>query len=293
MKFYEHLITTSTGGIIVTLLTTPLDVIKVRLIAQTLPSHTSLPHHREVYSGALDAAFKISRHEGFTALWNGVGATLLQMLPATMLYFTTFDMLREKGRAKLPDKYHHLVPSLAGITAKSVNIGVFSPVELVRTKIQSEQQLSYSKIKDAVKTHIRNNGIKSLWDGAKSQFFKDIPFTVVYWYFQDMFKIKLKKRNYGTLSSNCGGAFVAGAVAAIVSHPFDVTKTQLQSNVGLNSSYGRTGMVRQMIHISKTRGVTGLYAGLAPRMIKVLPASMIYITAFEGLKEYFNSKNDG
>ena len=49
MKLYEHLITTSTGGIIVTLLTTPLDVIKVRLIAQTLPSHTSLPHHhREV-----------------------------------------------------------------------------------------------------------------------------------------------------------------------------------------------------------------------------------------------------
>ena len=321
MKFYEHLISTSTGGLIVALVATPFDVIKVRLIAQTLHNHDRScfyeycegvwkdicltcgyehPHkavyrgvcQREIYSGTFDAAMKISRNEGISALWNGAAPTLLMMMPSAVLYFTMFDMLRDKGRARFAEKYHDFVPSIAGITARCVNIGIFSPVELVRIKMQSEHKLVYSKIKDSIKNHIQRNGVKSLWDGAKSQLFRDVPFTVVYWYLQEMYKIKLRKNGYGTLASNCGGAFVGGSVATLISHPFEVTKTQLQSNVGANSSYGSSGMVRQLINIFKISGTKGLYVGLAPRMIKVLPSCAIFITTFEGLKEYFNSKNN-
>lgn len=320
MKLYEHLIATSTGGIIVALVATPFDVIKVRLIAQTLHNHDRSCFYqycegvwkdvcmscgyqhppqvvyrglcqRDVYSGALDAALKITRSEGVGALWNGVGPTLLMIMPSAVLYFSMFDMLREKGKVKFSEKYHHIVPSLAGITARCFNIAIFSPIELFRTKAQSQQQLVYSELKDSIKSHIKLNGVRSLWDGSKSQLFRDVPFTVVYWYLQDMLKLKLRDQGYGTMSSNCVGAVVGGTVATIISHPFEVTKTQLQSNVGLNTKVGSTGMVGHIMNICKRDGLKGLTVGLAPRMVKVLPSCAIFITTFEGLKEYFNNKN--
>ena len=321
MKPHEHLIATTSGGLIVALVATPFDVIKVRMIAQTLHKHDRSCFYRhcegvlkdvclscgyehsprvvyrglcqrEVYSGAFDAAIKISRSEGISALWNGLGPSLVMIMPSAAMYFTMFDYLRVKGKARFSEKYHNLVPSLAGITARCANIGMFSPLELVRTKIQSEQQLVYSKLRDSIKRHIKTNGVRSLWDGSKSQLFRDIPFTVVYWYLQEVYKVKLSKQGYGTLTSNCGGAVVGGTVAAIISHPFEVTKTQLQSNVGENSNFGKSGMVQQLVSIFKSGGLRGLYVGITPRMIKVLPSCAIFITTFEGLKEYFNRGND-
>ena len=76
---------------------TPFDVVKVRLQTQSHQSiHkvknqrmklTQLPHHLKPitddltpspkkFKGSLDAVIKISRHEGFSALWKGLTPTL-------------------------------------------------------------------------------------------------------------------------------------------------------------------------------------------------------------------------
>lgn len=73
---------------------TPFDVIKVRLQTQSQYQRNkphqppmALPHHlhpisNEIISnnkrlkGSLDAVVKISKHEGFTALWKGLTPTL-------------------------------------------------------------------------------------------------------------------------------------------------------------------------------------------------------------------------
>ena len=246
---------------------------------------------RELYAGSIDAALKISRKEGFSALWNGVTPTLAMIVPSAVMYFTMFDKLKEVGREKVSARYHPFVPSLAGITARCLNISVFSPIELVRTKAQSEHMLDYRKLKSAIRGHIATNGVRSLWYGAKSQLLRDLPFTVVYWFLQDAVKVKLAEAGYNTIPSNFGGAIAGGAVATVISHPFDLTKTQLQSSVGTGSEIGNKGLFQHILKIKRTQGFRGLYVGLTPRMVKVLPSCAIFITSFEGFKEYFNARN--
>jgi len=53
---------------------------------------------------------------------------------------------------------------------------IFSPVELIRVKMQS-QQLTYGQLADALRTSVRANGTSYLWNGLSASLFRDIPFS--------------------------------------------------------------------------------------------------------------------
>lgn len=59
-------------------------------------------------------------------------------IPATVLYYTIYDnvlsWLREKYNRKSP-----WLPMVAGSTARLVALTIVSPMELIRTKMQSER----------------------------------------------------------------------------------------------------------------------------------------------------------
>ncbi len=102
-----------------------------------------------------DAFLKISRYEGISSLWSGLSPTLILALPATIIYFVTYEQLRSRlknlanGRTfpsgdpdtkLLPQP--SWVPFIAGCTARTWSVTIVSPLELIRTKMQSER-LSY------------------------------------------------------------------------------------------------------------------------------------------------------
>ena len=317
MKVHEQILASGTGGVLVALLATPFDVIKTRLIAQTLHSchdqacFYSLCHgamneacgscgyehapkeiyrgicQKQFYKGSVDAVFKISRQEGVTSLWNGCTPTLLQIVPSAIAYFTLYDFLKTRGQADVSEKYRAFVPSCAGVVARFVNVSLFSPIELVRTKAQSEVRLNYGQLRQVLLDQVRSKGVPSLWAGASSQLLRDVPFTLVYWFIQDKVKNMLIEQDRGTFFSNCGGAFAGASVASVISHPFDVAKTQIQANFGgQNKLLGKTPLL-VMKNIYKTDGLRGYYVGLMPRMVKLVPSCAVMITTYEVMKEHF------
>ena len=100
---------------------------------------------------------KISRYEGITSLWSGLSPTLVLALPATVIYFTTYEQLRSRlkilsdtrqmkiaGRSDTnsspqPMPQPSWVPLVAGCTARTWSVTIVSPLELIRTKMQSEK----------------------------------------------------------------------------------------------------------------------------------------------------------
>ena len=108
---FKHVVSSSCGAIITSLLMTPLDVIKIRLQAQNRLMHKSdcfvnkngiMDHNgsgswynRKIpggrYTGTLDALVKIVRVEGISSLWSGLMPTLLMALPQVVLYFTAYE----------------------------------------------------------------------------------------------------------------------------------------------------------------------------------------------------------
>ena len=53
---------------------------------------------------------------------------------------------------------------------------IISPVELVRTKMQSEQ-LTYKAVAEAIRNTINHNGVLSLWKGLGPTLLRDVPFS--------------------------------------------------------------------------------------------------------------------
>jgi len=170
--------------------------------------------------------------------------------------------------------------------------------EMIRTKMQSEK-LSYLEIFKAIKITTSNKGLVSLWTGWGPTLLRDVPFSVLYWFFYEnfksLYKIQRKHEYLPFIFTFTCGAF-SGALAAVVTCPFDVIKTHRQIELGELEAMKdyKTKPSSTWILLNKLRrqqGFRALFAGLTPRLIKVAPACAIMIGTYEYLKEFFKEYN--
>lgn len=98
-----------------------------------------------------DAFVKIARNEGITSLWSGLSPTLVLAVPATIAYFVTYEQLRLKLREEYNKRKNNTgevmqqpfwIPLASGASARTISCTLVSPLELIRTKMQSAK-LSY------------------------------------------------------------------------------------------------------------------------------------------------------
>lgn len=316
----QRMAASCTGAILTSLLVTPLDVVKIRLQAQKNPfpkgkcfvycnglmDHICVcengnskawykaPGH---FSGTLDAFIKIVRNEGIKALWSGLPPTLVMAVPATVIYFTCYDQLCAAVRVKMGD-HAQMAPLLAGAVARVGAATVISPLELMRTKLQS-QKLSYRELTNCVRLAVETEGWRSLWRALGPTLLRDVPFSAMYWYNYERSKSWLCER-YNTREPTLAISFISGAasgtIASIVTLPFDVVKTRRQVELGelqaMNlSSKASSSTISVMRKIVAQHGFGGLFAGFLPRVVKVAPACAIMISSYELGKAFFRKHN--
>eukprot|EP01027_Heterolobosea_sp_BB2_P012320 GEZU01017865.1.p1 GENE.GEZU01017865.1~~GEZU01017865.1.p1 ORF type:complete len:201 (-),score=12.84 GEZU01017865.1:8-610(-) len=86
-----------------------------------------------------------------------------------------------------------------------------------------------------------------------------------------------------------------GAVVSIVLAPIELLKCQLQAQQTIGESVAKdlksTAPLRQFkgpldlgAHIYKTRGITALFQGTVPTIIRESPGTMVYFAAYESVK---------
>ncbi|XP_050311571.1 probable mitochondrial glutathione transporter SLC25A40 [Anthonomus grandis grandis] len=316
-----------TGALLTSLIMTPLDVIKIRLQSQQqVPTNcylycSSLMDHicscqptdprnpwyktpPTQFNGTLDAFVQIGRSEGIGSLWSGLSPTLVLAIPATICYFVTYEQLRIRLKSWYNSgkmfgegaKQPYWIPLVSGATARVVSVTLVSPLELIRTKMQS-QKLSNLELREALKNLVRTDGVKGLWRGITPTLLRDVPFSAIYWMSYEATKEFMGAKNPTLMQTFIAGA-VSGSIAATITVPFDVVKTHQQIEFGsalLNdkdtngTKRARYRTTREVIRgIYRQQGIGGLYKGLAPRLIKVAPACAIMISSFEYGKVFFN-----
>ncbi|XP_061089021.1 probable mitochondrial glutathione transporter SLC25A39 isoform X2 [Conger conger] len=317
----QQMLASGTGALLTSLFVTPLDVVKIRLQAQGSPFYqgkcfvycNGLMDHLYVcqngasctswyktsthFSGTLDAFVKITRNEGVRSLWSGLPPTLVMAVPATVIYFTCYDQLRDflcfgMGYQGIQ------VPLVAGGLARLGAVTVISPLELVRTKMQS-RQLTYSELRVCIRSSVAQEGWLSLWRGWGPTVLRDVPFSALYWFNYELVKAKLCA-GYSLSEASFMMSFVAGAisgaVAAVMTLPFDVVKTQRQIQLGememLAAPAKKPSSTWQiMSRILADSGYRGLFAGFLPRVVKVAPACAVMISTYEFGKTFFQKLN--
>jgi len=277
------------------------------------------------FSGTADAFLKISRTEGISSLWSGLSPTLVLAVPTTVTYFTMYEQLKvcidsqRRAMSAQPSILTAETPKWVSLTAgglaRLAAVTLVSPLELVRTKMQS-QKMPWSDVHKCLTELVRAQGIRALWNGYTATLLRDVPFSALYWplYEQSKAIMNLYTSNRDSFLVNFGSGAVAGSFASTVTLPFDVIKTIKQIEMGekdimavkpgTSRSYSvprnkmsssLSGRSRGNITIAKElireQGVRGLFAGIIPRLLKVAPACAIMISSYEFCKGFFRQQN--
>jgi len=319
----QQMMSSSAGGMFVATLMTPLDVVKTRLQAQDRmlakkcflysngitdhvylrlngdPPPAALHTSEEIcnckwynrpkyFNGTVDAFVKISRVEGVRSLWSGLTPGLALALPTTVLYLTSYEQLKSalRGTAGSGDSSVSLV---AGGLSRVLACAVVAPLELVRTKMQS-QKMAFYEVQTAVSKTVQAEGVTSLWKGFTATIMRDVPFSAIYWPLYEA----LRPPEYEFNRCFLAGAF-AGTLASTLTLPFDVIKTQRQLELGESLARGSGGGVPSNRDVAReiwsAHGARGFWTGLTPRIMKVAPACAIMISSYEFFKQFFAKRN--
>lgn len=320
---FQQMISSCTGAFITSVFVTPFDVVKVRLQAQQKEFMRNKCYaycdaivedicyygngnlmcinreYNEVlranrFTGTADAFIKITRSEGIASLWSGLPPTLVMSVPATVVYFTVYDQLRDRLGKQVKTAQKPLwIPVIAGAAARVFAASFVSPIELVRTKMQSKK-LSYCEIGQGVKNLIQHQGFFSMWRGLGPTILRDVPFSSIYWACYENLKQTFQQEQPTFWFSLAAGAS-SGTVAAILTLPFDVVKTHRQIELGeadlLQAKKKHTSTFYLLSNLYQERGFRALFTGIVPRVIKVAPACAIMISTYEFGKQFFRQCN--
>jgi len=240
-------------------------------------------------NGFWDAVLKVWRTEGIRGLWKGMGTTFAMTVPAATAYMVTYDhLLRNVMPEFISSPY--LNPLICGVLARTMVSTAASPLELLRTNLQStpksaSQPHTLKSVFGDLQALVRVQGVQSLWRGLGPTLWRDVPFSGLYWANYEAWRSSLEHRGrHGpSVSFFCG--VVSGTTAAVLTSPFDVLKTRRQAllmSLPANSR-STTGSWPLLLKILRNEGTTALFAGLSPRIAKIAPACGVMIACFEGI----------
>lgn len=225
--------------------------------------------------------------EGVKTLWRGATLQLVQSIPSNVIYFLSYEHMRDNS----PIQHSGILnPLLCGGLARAFASTIVSPIELVKTRMQSFQgEKSFTIVVRSVHDMVRRSGLRSLWNGVTLTLWRDVPFSSIYWLFVEAIRqsFPVAQNHRDKVIESCTAGFLGGSIAAVATTPFDVGKTRRQ--LGHGDCPGlRMRMSSFLLHIARKEGMRALFVGVVPRVLKVAPACAIMISSYELGKRIFS-----
>jgi solute carrier family 25 aspartate/glutamate transporter 12/13 len=276
----EKLVAGAIAGIIGTICTFPLDLVKTRLQNQKPGPTGVMP-----YKGMVDCFTQTAKADGFRGLYRGMPAVLVGITPekAIKLGMNDFmcDYFRNRlGVTDLPLSYLGLSGGIAGMC----QVVATNPMEIVKIRMQV-QGTAPGIARQSIGEVVRELGFFGLYTGLRATLMRDVPFSVIYFATYGFVKQKLTD-DTGYISNwkVFLTAFIAGTCASSSSTPADVIKTRLQVKpaAGQAPYKGIVDCARQTV---AKEGVKALFKGIGPRIIVISPLFGIALVVYEVQKK--------
>jgi len=260
--------------------TAPIERLKILFQIQSMNSNFNQ------YTGVMQSFIKMFKEEGLYGFFKGNGTNVIRIAPYSAVQFVAFEQFKINTAKYLVNYQEVLLLSggLAGITALILTY----PLDLVRTRLTVQTtDTKYKGIMHTFKTVIKEEGIIGLYKGVLTSALGIAPYVAINFTTYENLKNYVRKYSYdfGVVASlACGG--VAGATAQTITYPIDLLRRrmQLQGVGGTQALY--SGPIDAAIKIVKKEGVVGLYRGMIPCYLKVIPSIAISFCTYEIVRKY-------
>ncbi|XP_062854934.1 calcium-binding mitochondrial carrier protein SCaMC-2-A [Trichomycterus rosablanca] len=276
--WWRHLVAGGVAGAVSRTFTAPLDRLKV-----LMQVHGSRSSNMCIMSGLT----QMIKEGGVRSLWRGNGINVIKIAPETALKFMAYEQIKRlmgSNNETLGILERFVAGSLAGVIAQST----IYPMEVLKIRLALRKSGQFQGISDCAKQILKKEGLAAFYKGYVPNILGIIPYAGI-----DLAVYETLKNTWlqhyggghadpgvfvllscGTISSTCG---------QLASYPLALVRTRMQAQATVkgNSQVTMSGLFK---HILKTEGPSGLYRGLTPNFLKVIPAVSISYVVYEHIK---------
>lgn len=211
------------------------------------------------------------------------------------VYFYLYSLSRRRRASEerpLSDTDNLLSATEAGIAVSVVT----NPIWVVKTRLQLQDKVAHGKggashlykgTVDCIKRIVRDEGVAGLYKGLLPS-----VFLVSHGAIQLTVYEKLKhlgppagesspKQTMIITEAGMRGAF-SKAVATIATYPSQVMRARLQQRMDTRD-LKYTSLVHTFVLTTRREGIKGLYKGLVPNLLRVMPQSGVTFAVYEAV----------
>jgi len=268
----------------------PLDTIKVRL--QTMPQPQ--PGQAPLYAGTFDCAKKTVTREGFLGLYRGMAAPLVGVTPMFAICFLGFGVGKRIQQTSDDEELTYRQLFQAGMVSGVFTTGIMVPGERIKCLLQVQQgtpgaEVKYSGPIDCTRKLYKEGGIRSIYKGTAATLLRDVPASGMYFMSYEWLQHVLTPEGKSRFELSTWRTLFAGGMAGIfnwmVAIPPDVLKSRLQTAPEGTYPNGIRDVFKQMI---RQEGITALYKGATPVMLRAFPANAACFLGYELAMQFLN-----
>lgn len=287
------LIAGGTAGLFEALCCHPLDTIKVRmqLYKKSAESGVKTP-------GMFATGSNIVKTEGFFALYKGLTAVCIGIVPKMAIRFSSYEIYKgfftNKETGHISGPLTFLSGVMAGITEACL---VVNPMEVVKIRMQAQHNSmkdplaapKYTSAPQAAITIVREEGLKTLWRGvaltAGRQAINQGANFTTYSFLKARLQDAQDTQVLPTWQTAIIG-FTSGAIGPFCNNPLDTIKTRMQKETAISNESNLSRAVRIGTNLIKESGIRAFYKGIIPRVMRVASGQCVVFPVYEFFKGF-------
>uniref|UniRef100_H3D982 EF-hand domain-containing protein n=1 Tax=Tetraodon nigroviridis TaxID=99883 RepID=H3D982_TETNG len=234
---------------------------------------------------ALSSFQYMLKEGGPLSLWRGNGVNVLKIAPETAIKFTAYEQI--KGVIRGGDQKRNLrgherlvAGCLAGATAQTA----IYPMEVLKTRLTLRKTGQYSGVADCVRQILQREGPAAFYKGYLPNLLSIVPYAGIDLAVYETLKFSWLNRNGGLADPGVMVLVGCGAVSStcgqLASYPLALIRTRMQAQVSEKGA-PKPSMLALVHNIVTREGVAGLYRGISPNLLKVIPAVSVSYVVYE------------
>ncbi|XP_047221031.1 calcium-binding mitochondrial carrier protein SCaMC-1 isoform X3 [Girardinichthys multiradiatus] len=208
-------------------------------------------HGSSDFKGNALSGFQYMLKEGGPwSLWRGNGVNVLKIAPETAIKFTAYE-------------------------------------QVLKTRLNLRKTGQYSGITDCAKQILQREGAAAFYKGYVPNMLSIVPYAGIDLAVYETLKLAWLKRNRGLPDPGVMVLVGCGAVSStcgmLASYPLALIRTRMQAQASLKGA-PKLSMLSLLHNIVTQEGLAGLYRGISPNLLKIIPAVSVSYVVYEYMR---------